>query len=289
MMRFLQFLNLSGVSGKKLMRARLNPAETRTEFFMAEPESIGSGEAANPPGMSLGNRLVNVFVSPSEVFDEVKASPPNAANWWVPLTLGIIISVIYVMVVFSQPAVVQSMKDAQEKKMQQQVDAGKMTRQQADQALEMIDKWMGPSMIKVFGIIGVCVTQPVMLFFVAFVMWLLGRWVMPARFDYMKAVEMVGLATMIAVVGGIVSMLVAVIYGNPSMTPGPVLLVSHYDPSNRVHAVLSALNLVTLWYVAVVAIGLSRLSGSSFLKAAAWTFAVWAILALVPVLIFGGH
>src|ERR1700722_20094016 len=106
---FLQFFKLSGVSGKKLMRGTWNRAETGREFFMPELEPISGGEVAQPEVTSLGNRLMNVFVSPSEVFDEVKVSPPNAANWWVPLTLIIIAGIVFAMVVFSQPGVIQGM------------------------------------------------------------------------------------------------------------------------------------------------------------------------------------
>src|SRR5689334_1380344 len=36
---------------------------------------------------ALANRLLMIFVSPTEVFDEVIASPPNLANWRVPTLL----------------------------------------------------------------------------------------------------------------------------------------------------------------------------------------------------------
>ena len=44
------------------------------------------------------------------------------------------------------------------------------------------------------------------------------------------------------------------------------------------HLSLAAFNLVTLWYIAVLAIGLARLSGASFVKAAIWIFGLWAVL-----------
>jgi Yip1 domain len=256
---------------------------------MAEPESISSGETANPSDMSLGNRLVNIFVSPSEVLDEIKVSPPNAANWWVPMVLVIIAGIIYTMVVFSQPGIIQGMRDVQDKKMQEQVDAGKMTRQQADQAEAMIEKFMGPTFLKVMGILSVCILSPAMVFFVALIMWLVGVKVLGGNFVYMKAVEAVGLASVISCAASIVAMLLAVIYANLAMTAGPVLLVSHYDPASKLHALLSALDVMSLWFVTVVSVALSRLSGASFLKSALWTYCIWAVFRLGPVLIFGGH
>ena len=95
--------------------------------------------------------------------------------------------------------------------------------------------------LRCFGIVGVLVMQPVMLFLTALIIWLIGRFCFHGDFSYMKGVEMVGLASMIAVPGSIIRTLLTVIYGNMSMTAGPVLLVSHFDATNRVHVLLSAL------------------------------------------------
>lgn len=234
--------------------------------------------------------MTNVFVAPAEVFDEVKAGPPTPANWAVPTVIAIIAGVIYTMVVFSQPGVIQNMRDAQEKKMQELVAAGKMTQAQADQSSQITEKFMTPTFFKAIGILAVVIFNPVSLFVIAGVIWLLGRYVLRGNFEYMKAVEVVGLATMISVLGAVVSMLLAVIYANPAMTPSLVLFVSHFDPQNKVHLLLSALNVMTLWYIGVLALGMARLSRASFWKAVVWLYGlwygVWALFALgLPVLL----
>src|SRR5437667_12871154 len=86
------------------------------------------------------------------------------------------------------------MREAQEKAMQKQVDARKLTQQQADQRLELAQQFAGPTMIKVFGSVGVVVVNPVMLFFVALVVWLVGKLVCNGGFSYLKAMEVAGLA-----------------------------------------------------------------------------------------------
>ena len=219
--------------------------------------------------------MTNVFVAPAEVFDEVKASPPTPANWIGPTVIAIIAGVIYTMVVFSQPGVLQNMRDAQDKKMQEMVATGKLTQAQADQTNQMTEKIMTPANIKAIIILVVVVVNPVSLFLIAGIMWLLGRYVLHGNFEYMKAVEVAGLTAMISALGAIVSMLVAVIYANPAMTPSLVLLVSHFDPQNKVHLLLSALNVMNLWYLGVVALGLARLSRASFWKAAVWSYGLW--------------
>ena len=159
-------------------------------------------------------RLINVFAAPGDVFEEVKTGKPMVANWLVPLLLACLTGVIYSFVVFSQDNILHSMREAQEQQLQKQVDAGKMTRQQADQALEMRQRFGGPTIMKVFGSIGAVVVNVVMLFLGALVIWLLGRWCFKSHFSYMQSVEVTGLAGMINVLGGIVMMLLAVMMGS---------------------------------------------------------------------------
>jgi hypothetical protein len=249
---------------------------------MPEPESTSPDELSNTPAMSLGGLLGNIFVSPSEVFDEIKIRPPSMANWLVPTVIGIVVGMIFTLVVFSQPAILQSMREAPVKSIEAKVAQGKMTRQQADQqiaAMEpILDKFMTPEIFKVVGILSAIVVQPCMLFFFALVFWLVGTYAFKGSFEYMKAVEAVGLSTMISIPGAIIYMFLAVIYGSLYMTPGPVLLLSQFDPANPLHVLLQSLNLMFVWYLAVMSIALARLSGTSFAKAACWGFGLWGLL-----------
>jgi hypothetical protein len=129
------------------------------------------------------------------------------------------------------------------------------------------------------------------LFLLASVLWLIGRFVLGGRFPYMKAVEVTGLAMMIGALGSIVTMCTVVIYGDMSMTPGPILLVGHVDAGNKVHALLSALNVMSIWNLAVLSIGAARLSGTGILKPVICIFGfwygVWSFFALALPMILG--
>ena len=245
---------------------------------MPDLPSQPSNELSAPGSLSLTSRLTNVFVSPSEVFDAVKTGKPNNANWLVPLCLSCLVGVLFSLVVFSEDTILHAMREAQERPIQKQVASGKMTREQADKALEVMEKFRGPTVMKIMGSIGAVVTNVFMMFFVALILWLLGKVLFKGHLTYMQAVETNGLATMINVVGGIITMLVVVNTGNLMITPGPALLIGEFSDKNLVHLSLTAINLVTLWYIAVLAIGLARLSGASLVKATLCLFGLWAVL-----------
>jgi hypothetical protein len=254
---------------------------------METPPAIPA--AGQRPSSSLIGRLFNVFAGPGDVFEELRTGKPVVANWLAPLLLACLTGVIYSFVVFSQDNILHSIREAQEQQLQKQVAAGKMTRQQADQALEMMQRFGGPTIMKIFGSIGAVVVNVVMLFLGALVIWLLGRWCFKSQFSYMQSLEATGLAGMINVLGGIVMMLLAVMMGSMAMTPGPVLLVHEFDPANKVHRLLGQLNLITIWYIGVLALGLSKLGRVSYGNAAVWLFGIWATLvALFTLIRLGG-
>src|SRR6185369_6234920 len=98
--------------------------------------------------------------------DEIKTWKHSTANWLVPVVLACLVGVSYSFAVFSQESIVQSMREAQEKAMEKRVDAGNMTRQQADKALEISEKFTGPTMMKIFGSVGAVIASFAMLFLV---------------------------------------------------------------------------------------------------------------------------
>ena len=184
------------------------------------------------------------------------------ANWLVPVIIYAVVGVISVCIMFAQPAIQQTVHDQQVKAMDKLVQQGKMTQAQEDQALQVMDKFMGPTMLAVFGSVGIVIYSFVSLFGWALVLWLLGRWFLKARFDYLKAVEVAGLSSIIIVLGMVIGTLLAVILGRLYAGPSLALLVSDFDPKNRGHLLLGAANIIYLWHTGVLAIGLAKLSGA---------------------------
>ena len=243
------------------------------------PEQQPAGSPAPP--MSLVGKLMNVIAAPGDVFDEIKAAPPRVTNWLIPVLIFAVMGVISVCVLFAQPAIRQTIHDQQVKALDKQVQLGKMTQAQEDQALQVMEKFMGPTMLAVFGSVAMVVFSFVSIFWWALVLWLLGRWFLKTPFAYLKAVEVAGLASVILVLGLILSTLLAVILGRLYGGPSLGLLVSDFDPTKRVHLLLGAANIVYFWHTAVLGVGLAKLSGVSTAKAVMVVFTYWVVAELL--------
>lgn len=244
---------------------------------------------SNPSPTSIWSRLLNVFAAPGEVFEEVKNSKASTANWLVPALIYVVVGVISSLVIFSQPAIVQQIHDQQAKVMEQQVKAGKLTQAQADQATAAMDKFAGPTMLTIFGCVGAVFGGFIHIFWWAFVLWLIGMLFLKIKIPFLKAVEISGLATMIIVLGAVITILLTVILGRLGVTPSLALLVSHFDLKNKTHLLLAAVNVFSFWHLGVAACGLSRVTGAPFNKTLLLVGLYWLAFTLFFILIGFGQ
>jgi hypothetical protein len=240
--------------------------------------------ASTLPPMSLGSRLANVFVSPGEVFDQVKLGKPSAGNWVVPLILSCIMLVVFTVVAFSQPSVLQQLKDQQTRQFQKMVAQKKMTQEQADKVAESTASFFQSTVFKIIGGLGAMVGGAAWFFVLALGLWILGAKILHGHYPFMQSLEMTGLASMIGILGGIVGMFLVVAKGNMMVNLGPSIFLENIDMTSKLHQALVSCNLMTFWSMGVMSIGLSRLSGACLARCAAWIFGIWAVLKVAVIL-----
>jgi hypothetical protein len=234
--------------------------------------------ANSAPATSLAARMMNVFAAPSEVFEEIKTTRPTTGNWLVPALLTAVVMAVSMVIVASQPAIQQKVREQQDQAIEKQVTAGRLTRQQADQQQAMMEKFGSGTLLKAgAGVVGVFFGIG-RVFWWATVLWLLGRWLLRTPFGYGKAMEAAGIAGMIGVLGMIVKLLLQVNLSNPGASPSLALAVSDFDAKNPIHLMLAALDVFQVWQAGVLGCALARLAGVPFLRGAFVMFGFWILL-----------
>jgi len=211
-----------------------------------------------PALTSLAGKLLNLFVSPALVFEEVIASPPKLLNWLVP-TVMVCLSGCLVLDGTTSP-------ERTDAAIRQLLDAGRITQQQST-ALTV--HWLSISRVVI------CLGTFIGTFWSAFVLWFIGRVFLKSRFGFAKALEVVGLAGTILVLGTITTALLIFATGDASTRPALSLLLFKRAPDNPLRAAFGVLDCFNLWTAAVLSIGLSRLTGVSVKEAAFWVFVYW--------------
>ncbi|HLH54368.1 MAG TPA: YIP1 family protein [Verrucomicrobiae bacterium] len=226
------------------------------------------------PTMSLWARLFNVLATPGEVFQQIRTSRVSNANWLVPGIILILVSWIGAWVVFSQDSIQQQLREITDQAIEKQIEKGKLSEQQAEQARAAAAKFgtLGPKIGAIVAPVWVGLVIP---FWWGLILWFIGSKPLKGSLSYMKAVEIAGLSSMVSTLDSILRALMILITGSLFASPSLVMFVKQFDPQNPVHGLLTAFNIITFWVLLVRAIGVARVTQSSFAKAAVWVFGIW--------------
>ena len=227
------------------------------------------------PTMSLAGRMFNIFATPGEVFDDVKAMKPCAANWLVPALVATVLGWIACWLIFSQPAIQQQLSEISSKAVEKQITQRHLPEAEAERAREAAEKYgaMGTQIAAYLAPPLAAFTGP---FWWGLIIWLGGAKLFKGQFPFMKAVEAAGLAAMVGILDAIIRTALIILTGNVFAAASLVMLVQDYDPQDPVHALLGLADIMAIWILAVRSLALARLGSVSFWKAALWVFGIWA-------------
>jgi hypothetical protein len=257
-------------------------------FFRRLAMDSTTSQSEIPSEMSFSDKVVNVISAPGELYAYVAQEGKKSSNYTIPLLLSIVMGMLFMFVVFSQPAIKDQMAEQQDKALQQQVEKGKLTADQYEKAKEMTPK-PGSPIFLIFGSVGVAIVMVLVLYGSALAYWLVGKYAFKVNIPFGKVAEVVGLSMYIMIIGSIVTMIIAVALGSINAGPHLGLFVSSFDPMNKLHKLLANFNVFTIWNLVVVAIGLSKVFSIPQMKAYITVGVLWVLFIVVTVSFsFGG-
>ncbi len=230
-------------------------------------------QAVSLPRMSLAARLLNVFAIPGQVFGELRTAPSAASNWLLPAILAAVVGVLSALVILGQPAVQQQFRERQNKILEQGQASGKLTPQER----ALVERMTSPPVLKVLGSAGAVIGSFGNVVWWGFILWFLSRTLLRVRVPFGKTLEVAGLAMMINVLGGVVAMLLIINFGRNGATPSLALMVKDFDTTRTGHLFVATANVFSIWVVWVRSIGLAKLAGVPYFRAAWAVFTFWVL------------
>ncbi len=240
--------------------------------------------------MPFTEKLTNIFASPGELFENVRQTGPTTSNWLIPLIIFIIVVILTNQLVVHNASLADQMGAMIKKGFTEQVQAGKMTQEQADQTFENYAR-PGSTMSTIFTVGGIVIVTPIVVLLAALVYWLLGKSAMHATAPYVKVLEVVGLVLFIDALENIVTTVLMLAMDSIHATPSAGMFVSNFDVANKLHLFLSKINIFTFWSLGVTSLGLSKLFQRDFPKVLVLVFALWILWTVGTVMLgirFGG-
>jgi len=237
-----------------------------------------------PKGQGLGSILMNVFSSPGEAFQGLRESESRATLWLIPLILMILLASISTYVVLSNDTLKGQVLESRDRAIQKQVDAGKMTQEQADRQKGAMESMGG--MFVAIGIVTNVIFITVGLFAAGLFLWLAGKLALKSTAGYGKHLEAYGISCWIGLLGGIVTLLMIIGLNSIYASPGAGLAVyASFDPLSTTHKILASLNIFSVWQAIVIGIGLGKLADKSSTFGIGVALALWVLWVIVQIVL----
>lgn len=242
---------------------------------MAQPLTA---PAVPEPGLSIWSRFVAVFARPAQAW----AGLERRGQWWFPLVLCILVSVAGTGLTY-QRALVPTMLA----QFDRQVEAGQIP----PDALERIERQVAGPAAMAMNLGAIVVVLPLMSLAFAVMPWLAAGFMLGRRFRYRDAFVVTAWAGLVTIPAQILTSALA--WTNETMSnlhTGFGVLLPVEEPPSRLMVGLGTfldqgIGPFALWYLAVLALGTTALSGAERRSVILALGGVWlAVFAIISVL-----
>lgn len=235
---------------------------------MATPETA-------PQSLSEAQRLLGVFWEPKPVFADLAARP----RWWAPLILMTALSLAYI-VMFSR---VVGWETFMRHQFETNERVQQMPPEQREQALEQSVKFAAG-----FGYAGAVLGVPVSILAISAVLLGIFNGLAGAELRFRQVFSITTYASLPSALGAVLAMVV-MRFKNPEdfdlQNPVPLNLGAYLDPTTTpkfLHAIAGSLDLLSLWVILLLALGLSTAAKNlSYRRALVLVLAPWAVYVLI--------
>ncbi len=250
-----------------------------SEEDLPELETPAETENQNEQ-LSNTEAMSGVITAPGETYETI-ANTPKKNYWILPVIIFIIVNLVATFLFMSDKELVDKTMEKQKEAMREQFDKnvkeGKMTQEDANKAMES----MNPAGIFFKALaFGGAVIGPIIMLLLLSVVYLLGLKIMKAQFDFTNVLNVVGLALLIVAIGNLISIVISVLKGDMT-TVGPGLLFNEESVGKKVYGLLTKLDVFSLWFYIVVAIGLAKISRIEVVKTVSLVFGVWIVYIVI--------
>lgn len=231
------------------------------------------------------DKLVGVFTSPTETFKKIGGFPPKVVDWFLPMFVVILVAVFAGFVKMSNPAinyeVTQKQMEIQQKALDEQVQNGTITREQADQQLEASQTIMNSPVMKVIAVIGGLIAGFIMFFIMAGIYHLFCRFALKGDGTYGYALVGYGLANYVLILQHIIATILSLVTSKMinDISIASILGMNRTEPLGFV---LSFIDPISIWFYIILGIGYAKLYKSDNTKKFIITvFAIWIGISLL--------
>lgn len=231
--------------------------------------------------LSVSDAMTGVITEPGVTFEAVKAS--SKKNYWIiPILIFIVLLVASSLLALNDEELYSEIKTKQTEAVKERLDNmvkdGKMSREQANEQLDKMDKQMSKSnpLFYVFATAGPLITTFIILFLKGLVLWGAIK-IFKGTATYMNTLSVLGLGAIIESIQVIIDTVLAIVMGKLNANIGPTLILTAESVGENMHKFLAHFDIIAIWYIVILGIGLAKVSQLKSSVTMPVVFVLWLI------------
>lgn len=253
----------------------VNSNDTQTSSVQEPPQETE---------LSHTDKMAGVFTEPSETFRLTSLFPSKTIDWFLPVLILLVVVALTNILMMNDPQIRMQAQEKQieqiQKNLDEAVEKGQMTREQADQQMERIRdqmESMGLGTTMIISTVGIFIVGFIFIFFMSLIYFLIARFIFKDNGTYSSALVANGLTAYISIIQVVLAAVLAILFGR-LMNDISLAAFLNSDRSTFLGWALAKIDPISIWSYAVLSIGLAKMFKSqSTGKYFALVFGIWLI------------
>jgi len=227
------------------------------------------------------DKLVGVFSEPGNTFTKMSKTGAKTSDWLIPILILFAVAILASIVTITNPTLSSKMKQDNEKRIQELVDKGTITQEQADQQIEMSERFMGGTFMIITSAISILI-MGFIFFFILSALWLLAiKLILKGEGTFKDVLSAYGLPQYILVIQANVMLILSLVLGT-SFRSTSIAAFMDLDKASILNFLLSKIDIFSIWFYAVLSIGFAKMFKSNDTgKYYAVVFGLWILVSLI--------
>ena len=219
----------------------------------------GSEPQYQEESLSISEAMSGVISAPGETFETISVTEKELTS-----------------------KTMEKQKEKMMEQFEQNIKDGKMTQEQAENAMET----MNPegTMFKVIGY-GFAAIGPFLILLILSVIYFVILKIMKSEAHITEVMNVVGLSYIIIAIGNLIATVVSIVMGELSSL-SLAMLFTEESVGTKVFTMISKVDIFSIWFYTVVAIGITKIGRISMAKSVLFVFGIWIVFYVVIISLF---
>ncbi len=231
--------------------------------------------------LTHADKMTGIFTEPSATFEKIAKFPVKTVDWLLPILLLLLVISLTRILMMNNEEISYQVKQIQEKSINEMVEKGVITSEQADQQIEQSEKFSNSPIGWIIQTVGIFIFGFIIFFFIVLIYFLLAKFALKGNGGFASALVGSGLTAYISIIQVVLAAILALIFGK-LMTDLSVATFTDIDKSTITGWILGKIDPFSIWSYSVYSIGLAKMFRSdSTTKYFILVFGVWILGSLL--------